>query len=139
MSNKTELQSNNTDLQGILDTISALPEAGGGANVATGTFTLSSVTNTMSINSLNFKPTSVYVESLSKKTTAQSGQTSLIHEVGFGELFNCFVYYSTMNSKPISGNTSSYSVTCTMNNNGFEITTGSYYFTPNSIRWVAIG
>lgn len=33
MSNKTELQSNNVDLQNILDTINALPEAGGNATV----------------------------------------------------------------------------------------------------------
>lgn len=35
MSNKTELQSNNIDLQGILDSINALPEAGSGASIET--------------------------------------------------------------------------------------------------------
>ena len=46
MSFKTDLQSNNTDLQAILDTINALPEAGssGGGSVETCTVTITSST-----------------------------------------------------------------------------------------------
>lgn len=52
MSNKTELQANNVDLQNILDTINALPEAGGSATVTddgNGNLVFSGVTVTVGV------------------------------------------------------------------------------------------
>ena len=47
MSYNTELQSNNVDLQAILDTVSALPEAGGSDNDSIKTCTVTfNITNT---------------------------------------------------------------------------------------------
>ena len=67
------LQSNNTDLQAILDLVNALPEAGmdsgsssEGIQVATGSFTVASTTTTtnttvVEITGLGFRPDEVYI------------------------------------------------------------------------------
>ena len=60
MSHKTELQSNNVDLQSILATINALPEAGGGGGVSVETC---NVTFSLSIDMPDLESTIAYTDS----------------------------------------------------------------------------
>lgn len=79
MSFKTELQSNNTDLQAILNTINNLPEAGSNSIVPTGAFkegTISIVSEIAELTvSLDFTP-DIFIATITDKTATSGLKTN---------------------------------------------------------------
>lgn len=152
MSNKTTLQSNNTNLASCTDRVTALinvvnelPDAGGGsAYYAKGTLTTSSDLKTngtvfFNVNDLPFKPVYVIVRLLtpfiSMTSTAYYGLMSL--ESG---LANKGTFAKRYNSSYTYGYSSTAYAIIIINNDGFTVRSlNDYLYVGETYEYIAIG
>ena len=152
MSNKTRLQTNNDNLQSILDTVDSLPSGNGAtAKFKTGTIsargtTFSSGVTIASYSGLSFVPKYVMI-------WPNSTKTSFTYKAGtpywFASAQGGLVAQSTSTQVPTSttGGGYIYSSTSTgnvfeitLNDNGFTVTAkGNVCFASTALKFLAIG
>lgn len=148
MSNyNTTLQSNNTDLQAILNTINELPEVGSSnsINIATGSFNPGKVKmrdNPITISGLNFTPKNIII--MVKPNNAwYIDHAYKYHFIGyiFGELFEnmCIRYSSDTINEITTHSTDTINITITQD--GFTITETSIdtYYSSQPYIYYAFG
>lgn len=143
MSYNTDLQTNNVNLQAILDTVNNLPEAGGGGvsgpSIVTGTFTPTGTAGSVSVTGLGFRPKSVIVV-LNKDSGSSnaSGRCVLVYGEninGVVKMIHTYVYFTSSTSARstavyvygtnITTNSSQQYYSITLDEDGFTITNES--------------
>lgn len=157
MSNKTELQANNVELQEILDSVNALPDAGGGGaaevQVYRDSVSVASVSGNNKIiytcSDLPFTPKAVYaVLTYGRLLTSQiAGKTIPLSCVGYGDGTTMDNYLFFQNSTAVSlgkgtGTGTDYSQILITTNGFTWSTTHANTFMPGDIadvKFIAIG
>lgn len=151
MTYKTDLQTNNTNLQSILDTVNALPEAGSGggtssgAKFATGNITIteglkSSGVEIATVSGLGFRPSAVFI-SLSSGTNANITSTSyyvILSSYNIDGVVSQSTMFQRKSSYTRTYCSSGYA-TITLNSDGFTWSSdNSNSYTGFSYRYIAV-
>lgn len=134
MTYKTDLQTNNTNLQSILDKVNALPEAGGGGSVITGVATTSSKDSLTILDAIGKSNIIVMLNSCDEISASTYGKSVIYFEYLNGIMTSCVInpagtlFFYSANGTGIIYDSS----TGTVSDNGFGYnifeTDGDYFY-----------